>query len=371
MNRISKKQLLLVALAVSLGWGLRGQHGHERGAAVAGAMAGLSLAAVTGSPRWMGAAVLGSLGFAIGGSLSYGRFVQPAYQGSWEAILTLAQAGLAWGGLGSLGLGLGLNLSRYRVWERVAMAGSLFMVWVVVDHLIWGHLSGPQDLETRRHMIWVLLAAWVFLSLYVGVLRKDRTSLRLALAGGAGFGVGFPLAAWAQGTSSRFGIPLDGWMLGQHLIGLCGGASLAWVALHQESSWTKPVSVPPWERWLAVAWLIVFLPSWQIANNLDFWISEQALLPVWMNRVVWSGLFLFLLALAFWGWYEIRRGRIFVTSWMPRHLRRLFLAFLWITTLVACSKLYLIGFWSPTPLGFLFLASAITLLIRVGRPLSF
>lgn len=357
-------ELATVALAVALAWGLRGQHGHERGAAVAGAMAGLALAAVTGGPRWVGAAVIGSMGFAIGGALSYGRFVNLAYQGSWEAIGSLALIGFVWGGLGSLGLGLGLALPRYRQWERVAVAGGLLLVWFFVDRLLWTRMSGPGDLRTREMMAVVLLGVWALLSAYVGVWRQDRTSLRLAIAGAGGFGIGFPLAAWVQGFGSATGIPLDWWKIGEHVVGLCGGLALGLAALTLESRWMQPLAVRPWERWLAVAWLVWLLPAWLIANNLDYWISERAVLPVSVERAAWSVLGILLLGLAVWGWLEIRRGRTFATSWMPRHLRALFLVFVWLTTAIAASKTLLVDAWRPTPFVFLALAGILTWMMR-------
>ena len=46
-TRLRFSEMCVVALAMTLAWGLRGQHGHEKGSALAGAMVGLSLAAVT------------------------------------------------------------------------------------------------------------------------------------------------------------------------------------------------------------------------------------------------------------------------------------------------------------------------------------
>ena len=335
---------------------------------MAGAMTGLVLAAVTGGPAWMGAAVIGSLGFAIGGTLSYGHFIDPAFHGSWEAIASLALIGFSWGGMGGLGLGLGLALPKYRFWERVAIAGGLFLVWFLVDRLLWGRMNGPEDLRTRELMAVILLGVWALLSAYVGVWRRDATSLKLAVAGAVGFGLGFPLAACLQGLGSSTGIHLDWWKTSEHLIGLCGGISLGITALSLESSWRLPRAVRPWERWSAVAWLLWFLPTWLIANNLDYWISELAIFPVAVSKAVWGLLFFLLIGLAVWGWLEMRRGRTFVTSWMPHHLRFLFLAFLWITTCIACSKTFFAGIPSPTPVGFVLLALLVTWLIQSDRP---
>ena len=214
----------------------------------------------------------------------------------------------------------------------------------------------------------VLLGVWALLSAYVGVWRRDAASLKLAVAGAVGFGLGFPLAACLQGLGRSTGIPLDWWKTSEHLIGLCGGISLGITALSLESSWRLPLTVRPWERWSAVAWLIWFLPAWLIANDLDYWISERALFPVVVGKVVWGLLLLLLLGLVVWGWLEMRRGRMFVTSWMPRHLRFLFLVFLWVTTCIASSKTLFAGIRSPTPLGFALLAVIITWLIQSDQP---
>lgn len=361
------RELAVVALSMALAWGLRGQHGHERGAAIAGAMAGLSLAAVTGGPRWIGAAVIGSIGFAIGGSLSYGRFISLAFEGSTEAILSLGLIGFAWGGLGSLCLGLGLALPKYRLWERITIGGGLFLVWFLIDRLIWFHLKGPHDLGTRELMGVVLLGVWAFLCAYVGVWRQDRTSLKLAFAGAIGFGLGFPLAAWVQGVGHASGVPVDWWKMAEHLIGLTGGLSLGIAALTLESNWTLPLAVRPWERWLAVAWLLWVIPTWLIANNLDFWVVEQAILPVWVGRVVWSLLFFLLAVLVVWGRNEMRRGRTLVTSWLPHHLKNIFLIFVWLTTLIGASKTVVKGPWTFTPIGFFLLASLVTWTVRSGH----
>lgn len=363
------KELATITLAGALAWGLRGQHGHERGGAVAGAMIGLAIGAVTGGPAWIGSAVLGSLGFAMGGALSYGRFVGEAFRGSPEAIGSLVLIGMAWGGMGGLGLGLGLSLPKYRRGERVSIALGLFIVWLLVDRMLWGSMSGPDDLRTREMMVGILLGVWILLLVYAG-FRNDTVVLRLALAGAAGFGLGFPLAAWTQGVGQATGIRLDWWKTSEHLIGLCGGFSLGLAALSLESSWRLPRPVRPWERWAAFTWLLWLLPSWLLANNLDYWISEKTLLPVAAGSLAWGALLFCLLSFVVWGWLEIRRGRLFVTSWMPRHLRRLFLVFLWSATLIASAKTLFAAFWSPTPAGFLILALLLTVLIQLQRPKS-
>jgi hypothetical protein len=44
--------VILTALSVSIGWGIRGQFGHEYGAALAGAIGGMSVALLSGREDW-------------------------------------------------------------------------------------------------------------------------------------------------------------------------------------------------------------------------------------------------------------------------------------------------------------------------------
>jgi hypothetical protein len=213
----------------------------------------------------------------------------------------------------------------------------------------------------------VLLGAWAFLCAYVGVWRKDRMSLKLGLAGAIGFGVGFPLAAWIQGAGPATGIPVDWWKVAEHMIGWCGGIGLGVAALSLESTWNLPLTVRPWERWLALVWLLWFLPAWLISNNLDYWITERAYLPVGIGKWVWGGLVVILLGLGRWGWMEIQRGRTFVTSWLPHHLRAIYLTFLWLTTLIAITKTVFNGGWSPTSMVFLILSTLVTGVLLSNR----
>lgn len=359
-------ELATIALAVSLAWGLRGQHGHERGGALAGAMTGLAIAAATGGPAWVGAAMLGSLGFAIGGALSYGKFVQLASQGSPEAAATLALVGASWGGFGGLGLGLGLSFFRYRRAERFTIGLVSFLTWVMVDHVLWARMTGPEDLATRRRMALIMLYVLTAACAYLGLVRRDRSTIILAAAGAAGFAAGFPLAAYVQNWGPA--MPLDWWRTSEHLIGLCGGLSIGLAALFVEKEWRLPRPVGPWERWAGMAWLLWLLPTWLIANNMDYWISEKTLLPVAAGKVGWGLLLAWLVFLAVWGVYEIRQGKLFVTSWMPRQLRVLFLSFLWLSTLIASSKTFFAGAWSLTPVLFLLLATVTTVIVKIYQP---
>jgi len=364
---LSWRGWLLVALTVSLAWGLRGQHGAERGAALVGALAALSLSVVCGGGRWVGAAVLGSLTFAIGGALPWEAFLPAAQAGSLWAFGLLVLAGWAWGGLGALGMSMGLTLSRYRGWERIGIAGFLAAVWFVVDQLMWGQVTGADDLQTRGGMIGILAGAWVLLTLYAGLLRKDRTALRMGFLGGAGFAAGFALMAWFPSNGGWSFLPASWNRAGSLIVGFLGGMTMGRVALAAAPAFRLPAVTPPWERWLAFVWLVWLLPVWLLANNLDYWVSEKVAMPVATEQLIWNFLWGVLLLLFVWGVWEIREGRHFATAWMPRHLRKLFLFLLWVATAVGTAKTFWVGEQGRLELLLIGLAVGVTGLLYWGR----
>jgi len=67
--------VLLVLLSLSIGWGIRGNYGHEAGAMIAGALAAMAAALMSGREDWRRRvpyfAFFGALGWAFGGSISY------------------------------------------------------------------------------------------------------------------------------------------------------------------------------------------------------------------------------------------------------------------------------------------------------------
>ena len=67
--------ILLIILSLSIGWGIRGNYGHEYGAMIAGALAGLAAALMSGRDDWRQRvpyfAFFGALGWGFGGSIAY------------------------------------------------------------------------------------------------------------------------------------------------------------------------------------------------------------------------------------------------------------------------------------------------------------
>lgn len=220
--------VLFAAMAGGMGWGIRGQYGHETGAMIAGLLVSLTLTALLcpdANPVAIARAVaLCTVAMGFGGSQTYGQTLglthDPLFIGNWEAwrwgmLGALIKGGL-WIGFAGVFLGIGLSETRYR-WRELFL---LMIVAVVVHRLGVYLLNEPFDpvrralpriyfseswywkptgpVKPRREVWGGLLFALVVVLLYVRLRRKDTLAWRLGLWGVLGGAVGFPLGQCIQ-----------------------------------------------------------------------------------------------------------------------------------------------------------------------------
>ena len=103
--------VILTSISMSLGWRIRGQFGHEAGAAIAGVLGALSIVLVSGRADWWRrapiVAMLGGLGWAFGGSLSYMKVVSYTHSSDPSTVLSgfsgLFLIGFLWAACGGAG----------------------------------------------------------------------------------------------------------------------------------------------------------------------------------------------------------------------------------------------------------------------------
>src|SRR5882757_1511262 len=111
--------IILAALAMSIGWGFRGNYGHEAGAMVPGALLGLAISLTSRRPDWQARGVtlafLGALGWAFGGQMSYAEVIHYTWHTSFKDVFygyaCLFLIGGLWGGMGAGILALALTES--------------------------------------------------------------------------------------------------------------------------------------------------------------------------------------------------------------------------------------------------------------------
>ena len=222
--------MVLTAMAAGMGWGIRGQYGHETGAMIAGALASLTLvlflvpraSSLTGAR----AAAMMTAAIGIGGSMTYGQTVGLTHDGEllghtealrWGLLGLFIKGGL-WIGFGGAFLGMGLGGKRYRPFEIARLMAGLVALMFLGFWLInspfdpankelpaiyfsddW-YFEPDRDLKPRREMWGGYVLALAGLAAYVRWVRHDRLAFRMAgigvLSGGFGFAGGQSVQAF-------------------------------------------------------------------------------------------------------------------------------------------------------------------------------
>ncbi len=277
---------LLAALAGGMGWGIRGQYGHETGAMIAGLLVSLVLvfllcpqAPLLSVAR---AVAFGTIAMGVGGSMTYGQTIgltqNAALVGNWEAwrwgMLGLGIKGAIWIGFAGLFLGMGLGGVRYTWRDMAGVMAGVFGLYILGCWLInspfdptsrvlprvyfsaswhWQPEAGPE-LKPRPEvwggLLFALLGVWA----WAGWIRRDRLARRLTLWGMLG-GLGFPMGqclqsfhAWnpevfKTGIWTRLDPLMNWWNWMETSFGLVMGACLG-LGLWLNRSWIAPMDEP-------------------------------------------------------------------------------------------------------------------------------
>lgn len=231
--------MLLTSMAAGMGWGIRGQYGHESGAMIAGALTSLTLVMLfiphASSLVAARAAAMMTVAIGIGGTMTYGQTVglthDPELVGNWEALrwgmLGLMIKGGIWISFAGAFLGMGLGGKRYQPLEMlivfIAMIGLLYLgLWLInspfdpANRILpkiyfsdsWYFEPDKTDLKPRREVWGGLLMAFLGLVVYVTAFKRDWLATRMALVGFVAGGLGFPggqsLQAFHSWNAERF-----------------------------------------------------------------------------------------------------------------------------------------------------------------------
>ena len=265
-----------VMLSQSIGWGIRGNYGHEAGAMIAGALSGLALCLFSGREDWRRRApffaMFGALGWAFGGSMAYMPTISYTHSGHWPTQLygwfaVFAIGGL-WTAMGAAGVAFAAVESRERLDGICRPLCWVLAIWAI--QYFWPANSG--DFRQRDPLYW-LDSDWVEAILAIAALcafelwdRRFRGSgtLLAFTAGGAlaGFALqrGIEAAGWMpavlqalvryQGDTTNFDPAnlLTNWPqifadLGLHLGWILGGIASAVVWFVRRGRWRSGSSL--------------------------------------------------------------------------------------------------------------------------------
>ncbi len=192
--------ILLAGLAMSVGWGFRGDYGHEAGAMVPGALLGLAICLGSGREDWWRRATLmamcGAIGWAFGGQMSYGRVIGYTASSSFLDVTygyaSLFLIGGLWAGIGAAILALSVTQSRSFLERFAGPLVALWLVWFVLD------MSGYTDSICEKWFLhdtdWLAaLSALIVAVLYASIIPHSRSACGFIATLAAGWWAGYLL----------------------------------------------------------------------------------------------------------------------------------------------------------------------------------
>ena len=185
--------IILSGLAMSVGWGFRGDYGHEAGAMVPGALLGLSICLASGRRDWWHRstimAMCGAVGWAFGGQMSYGRIIGYTASSSLPDVAygygCLFLVGGLWAGIGSAILALSVTQSRSYLESFAGPLAALWLVWFAMDLSgLTGQLAETWYLNDTDWF--AALSALLVAGVYVVIVPRSRPAcfFIMLLAGG-------------------------------------------------------------------------------------------------------------------------------------------------------------------------------------------
>lgn len=203
-----------VGLSLSIGWGIRGNFGHEYGAMIPGMLASLAAALLSGRADWHRRsaffAFFGALGWSFGGSISYMQVIAYTHSGHSSSVIygfaCLFVIGFLWAAIGGAGMALPAVLDREQLTEFLAPLTAVFVGWILQDVAMATWFSEDPAYRQRSPLYWydsdwlaALVAIIAVLVLALARRRLDSASsliLHMAVGWWAGFLVLVNLLGW-------------------------------------------------------------------------------------------------------------------------------------------------------------------------------
>jgi hypothetical protein len=199
--------LVATALSLSIGWGIRGNFGHEYGAMIPGALAAIAAVLLAGREDWWRRiayfAFFGALGWSFGGSISYMQVIGYTHSGDSLSVAygfaCLFIIGFLWAAMGGAGTALPACLNREQLTEFFIPLTTVFGAWWLQDLAIgWFHATDPA-FRHNDPLYWYdtdwlgVLVAIVAVGLTALARRRLDTASSFMLHLAVGWWVGFLL----------------------------------------------------------------------------------------------------------------------------------------------------------------------------------
>ena len=260
-----KKQwvsILIVAMTLGTAWAIRGQFGHEQGAAWAGGIGGLALVLASKRKDWysnvFSIVFAAAIGWGASGMISYGQVVgygrSDNFPNAFYGLLMLFVIGSLYGIIGGGLVGLSLHSSE----KTKVKWGAILSEMVAGGFLGYQLLIGQLELlmTPPREEAWAVCLGSGLALLWHMARNNYHSPIRVALYSALGAGFGFAFGNFLQTLGTVMEIPFNMWNVMEYSIGFFGGAGMAYGVF--SSQWKEESPLP--EHWETnVAMLVVFM----------------------------------------------------------------------------------------------------------------
>ena len=200
-------RILCVGLSLSIGWGIRGNFGHEYGAMIPGVLATLAAVLLSGRSDWHRHAAyfafFGALGWSFGGSISYMQVIAYTHSGQSGSQLygfaCLFVIGFLWAAMGGAGAALPAFLNRERLTEFFVPLTAVFIGWTLQDYVVAAWFPDNPAYRQESPLYWydtdwlAALVAIVAILVVALVRRRLDSASSLILHMAVGWWIGFLL----------------------------------------------------------------------------------------------------------------------------------------------------------------------------------
>jgi hypothetical protein len=264
----TKKQLFsLIIVGMTLGttWAIRGQFGHEQGAAWAGAIGAISIILIAKREDWYSklfkATLAAAIGWGLGGMMSYGQVVGYGrgtdFINVYYGLLMLFVIGGLYGFIGGGLFGLTLTDSKNSKvnWPLLLVgmtAGGIITYFFMV--MQWEWLMTPPRDESWA----VCLGMGIFMTWYL-IHNKNSSALRVAVFSGLGAGFGFAFGNFLQVLGNVAEIPFNFWNVMEYSLGFFGGLGMAYGTFTSE--WEKTDATQKQSsNFIPLIFVVLFIP---------------------------------------------------------------------------------------------------------------
>jgi len=264
--------ILIVGIASGTAWAIRGQFGHEQGAAWAGGIGALALVFVSQRKDWYAkmliVALSGAIGWGAGGMISYGQvvgygrsvdFLNAAY-----GLIMLFIIGSLFGLLGGGLVGLTLDSSKIKTVSWGSLIAEMTAGGVIAYYFLINQLE--ILMTPPRSEAWAVCLGAGLAMIWFMVRKNHYSPLRVALYAATGAGFGFAFGNFLQILGNILAINFNMWNVMEYSIGFFGGGSMAYGIF--SSKWpTESLEPEKWENKTAFLSLFIFIPFLVFMNS--------------------------------------------------------------------------------------------------------